>query len=147
MIQLSIKGNGAFCIESWKWSMTYILPIYNPQASYETLYLSIPVNPLRDRAPMKRLRTPPENPQTHLALMLMDVSRINDVKRVFYRFITVFIAASQPRSDPEMLCKVSLQVVSLPWSVSFSHIRNEQKNMDWSFSLCLIDSGTTWPPL
>lgn len=60
--------------------------------------------------------------------MLRDVSRITDVKRIFYRFVTVFIAVSQPHSDQEMLCKVSFQVVSLPWSVSFSHIRNEQKN-------------------
>lgn len=85
-----------------KWSMTNILPIYNPQANYEILYLSLPDNPflaLMRQSPLKRLRTPPEKPQTRLALMFTDVSRIIDVKRIFYRFITVFIAVSQPHSD------------------------------------------------
>lgn len=146
MIQLSIKGN---CFLYWIMEVVNDLYFTNIQPTsklWDAVFIYT-CQSLTRQSPLKRLRTPPENPQTHLALMLVDVSRINDVKRVFYRFITVFIAASQPRSDPEMLCKVSLQVVSLPWSVSFSHIRNEQKNMDWSFSLCLIDSGTTWPPL
>lgn len=55
-----------------------------------------------------RRHTAPRAPhREHLILFFIDVSRMSDAKRIFYSFITVFIAVSQPRSG----CRDALQSI------------------------------------